>query len=87
VNGRVFTVEERDRVRDRVLELASADARVVVGAVVGALRADGRSLVQRRPDSTIYRVLLLPRCLQVDLSFTPASAFGGAWPAVRAALR
>jgi len=36
----VFTVEERDRVRDRVLELASADSRVVSAAIVGSL-ADG----------------------------------------------
>jgi hypothetical protein len=32
----VFTAEERDRVRERVLELAEADPRVVAGAVVGA---------------------------------------------------
>lgn len=33
----MFTVEERDRVRDRVLELASADERVVAAAIVGSL--------------------------------------------------
>lgn len=33
----MFTVQERDRVRDRVLEMAAADARVVAGAVVGSL--------------------------------------------------
>src|SRR5919199_5652594 len=33
----MFTVEERDRVRDRVLELASADPRVVAAAEVGSL--------------------------------------------------
>jgi hypothetical protein len=31
----VFTPEERDRVRDRVLELAASDPRAVAGAVVG----------------------------------------------------
>lgn len=36
----VFSLDDRDRVRDRVLELASSDSRVVAGAVVGAL-ADG----------------------------------------------
>jgi hypothetical protein len=36
----VFTVEERDRVRDRVLELAGDDARVVAGAVIGSLAHD-----------------------------------------------
>src|SRR5947208_7023090 len=32
---------------------------------------------------TIYRVFLLPGCLQVDLSFTPASHFGPAGPKFR----
>ena len=36
---RVFTVEYRDRVRDRLLEMAHRDARVVAGAAVGALAA------------------------------------------------
>ena len=31
----MFTVEQRDRVRERLLELASADPRVVAGAAVG----------------------------------------------------
>lgn len=30
--------------------------------------------------STIYRVLLLPSCLQLDLSFTPAAEFGARGP-------
>jgi hypothetical protein len=37
----VFTVEERDRVRARVLELAAADPRVVAGAAVGSLANGG----------------------------------------------
>lgn len=36
----MFTVDYRDRVRDRLLEMAHRDARVVAGAAVGAL-ADG----------------------------------------------
>ena len=36
----MFLPEERDRVRDRVLELAASDARIVAAAVVGSL-ADG----------------------------------------------
>ncbi|HEX8728891.1 MAG TPA: hypothetical protein VF739_09730 [Ktedonobacterales bacterium] len=32
---------------------------------------------------SIYRVLLLPGCLQFDLSFTPASAFGALGPRFR----
>jgi hypothetical protein len=37
----VFTVEERNRVRERVLELARADPRVVAGAEVGSLALGG----------------------------------------------
>jgi hypothetical protein len=33
----MFSVEERNQVRDRVLAMAAADARVVAGAVVGSL--------------------------------------------------
>jgi hypothetical protein len=33
----MFSIEDRDRVRDRVLNLASSDPRVVAGAVVGSL--------------------------------------------------
>ncbi|HEY3182524.1 MAG TPA: hypothetical protein VGJ77_06810 [Gaiellaceae bacterium] len=36
----MFTVEERDRVRDHVLAMAAADLRVVAGAV------DAQELVQ-----------------------------------------
>jgi hypothetical protein len=36
----VFTVEQRDRVRARILEMAEADARVVAGAEIGALAQD-----------------------------------------------
>jgi hypothetical protein len=37
----VFTVEQRDALRRRVLRLAEADERVVAGAVVGSLAVDG----------------------------------------------
>ena len=33
----VFTVDERNRMRDRILELANSDERIVAGAVVGSL--------------------------------------------------
>jgi hypothetical protein len=36
----VFTIDDRDRVRDRVLQMASSDARVVAGAAVGSLAHD-----------------------------------------------
>jgi hypothetical protein len=115
----VFTVEERDRVRERVLEMASSDSRVTAGAVIGSLAVDGgdrwsdldltfgvadgvpvgevlagwtRDLAQELDavhlfdlpsQSTIYRVFLLPGCLQLDLSFTPASEFGAGGPKFR----
>jgi hypothetical protein len=114
-----FSVEERDRVRDRVLELASSDARVVAGALVGRLadgggdrwsdldltfavtddvpvaevlgdwtrrvvdELDAVQLFDLPRGASIYRVFLLPGCLQFDLSFTPASAFGAAGPKFR----
>lgn len=33
----MFTVAERDRARDRILEMARGDARIIAGAVVGSL--------------------------------------------------
>jgi hypothetical protein len=112
----MFSVEERDGVRDRVLEMASSDARVVAGAVVGSLAlgegdrwsdldltfavADGvpvagvlddwtQSLVAELDavqlfdlpsGASIYRVFLLPGCLQFDLSFTPEAEFAARSP-------
>jgi predicted nucleotidyltransferase len=35
----VFTVEERNRIHERILEIAHADQRIVAGAVVGSLAA------------------------------------------------
>jgi predicted nucleotidyltransferase len=115
----VFTVNDRDRVRNRVLELASSDRRVVAGAVLGSLAHDdgdrwsdldlmfavakgvpvtdvleawSRTLV-RELDAVrlfdlprgpvVYRVFLLPGCLQLDLSFAPASEFGAGGPKFR----
>jgi len=40
----VFTVAERDALRDRVVELAQADPRVVSGALVGSLAVGGDEL-------------------------------------------
>jgi hypothetical protein len=44
---------------------------------------DGVKLFDLPSGSTIYRVFLLPGCLQLDLSFTPASQFGAAGPKFR----
>jgi hypothetical protein len=115
----VFAVEERDVVRDRLLEMAKADGRVVGAAVVGSLSVgsgdrwsdldltfavsdevevdqvltdwtgqlvtdlDAVVLFDLPSGHTIYRVFLLPRCLQVDLSFTPAAWFGPRGPRFR----
>lgn len=115
----VFAVGDRDRVRERVLDLADRDDRVVAAAVVGSL-ADGdgdrwsdldltfavaggvpvdrvledwtRTLADELgavrlfdlpSDGAIYRVFLLPGCLQLDLSFARAAAFGAAGPRFR----
>ena len=115
----LFSVEDRNRVRDRVLQLAASDPRVVAGAVVGSLAlqegdrwsdldltfavVDGVLVLDVLSDWTrtlsdefaavtlfdlpagpsLYRVFLLPGCLQFDLSFTPASAFGATGPKFR----
>ncbi|MDQ3618861.1 MAG: nucleotidyltransferase domain-containing protein [Actinomycetota bacterium] len=107
----MFTLQERDRIRDRVLEIARGDDRVVAAALVGSLaHGDGDrwsdidlSFAVRNdvPISDVlddwtttvgddlgavhlldlavapiqYRVFLLPGCLQLDLSFSPASVF------------
>lgn len=112
----MFSEAERDRIRDRVLQLARSDPRVVAGAVVGSLALGGgdrwsdldltfavadnsslsevleewtRSLVTEfgaihlfdlPSGPSIYRVFLMPGCLQFDLSFTPASKFGATGP-------
>jgi hypothetical protein len=112
----MFRVTDRERVRDRILALASTDTRVVAGALVGSAAvdeedrwsdldltfavADGVPLHAVLSDwtghladefgaihlfdlpyaSTIYRVFVLPGCLQLDLSFTPAAEFGAIGP-------
>ena len=111
----MFTVAERDAIRDRVLALAADDPRVVAAAVVGSLAlgpgdewsdldltfavANGEPVADVIEDwtgrvaklggvvlfdlpagSTIYRVFLLPGCLQVDLSFTPEAEFAPGSP-------
>lgn len=115
----MFSVDDRNRVRDRVLALAASDPRVVAGAVVGSLalhegdrwsdldltfavandapvsdvlddwtRAivdeyDAVMLFDLPAGPSIYRVFMLPGCLQFDLSFTPAAAFGATSPKFR----
>jgi hypothetical protein len=111
-----FSPVYRDRVSARVIEWATADQRIVGGAVVGSMAtgpgdrwsdldlifavAAGSSVSQVLEEWTtklagtfsaiklfdllvgqsIYRVFLLPGCLQLDLSFTPAHEFGAIGP-------
>ena len=115
----MFSVNDRNHIRDRMLQLAASDARVIAGAVVGSLALaegdrwsdldltfaieDNISMYEVLEDWTrtlvtefdaahlfdlpsgpsIYRVFLLPGCLQFDLSFTPASKFGATGPKFR----
>ena len=115
----MYSIADRNHVRERILQLAAADARVVAGAVVGSLAlsdgdrwsdldltfavADEYSLLDVLAEWTrtireefnaahlfdlpsgpsIYRVFLLPGCLQFDLSFTPASKFAAVGPKFR----
>lgn len=115
----MFTIDDRNRVRDYVLERADADARVVAGAAVGSLAnsegdrwsdldltfgvAEGVPIHEVLDDFTIglvsqfeaahlfylpsgaavYRVFLLPGCLQLDLSAAPESQFGALGPEFR----
>ena len=56
---RIFTIEQRERVRERLLELARADPRVVAAAAVGGSISGGeRPLVRPRPDLRGRRKLL-----------------------------
>ena len=108
----MFTVNDREHVRERVIEMGRQDSRIAAGAVVGSLAfsegdrwsdldltfavaddakvdevlADWTQKVMEEFDAahlfdltagpSIYRVFLLPGCLQFDLSFTPAAQFG-----------
>ncbi len=112
----MFNISYRNHIRERVLQLADSDPRVVAGAVVGSLAlGDGdrwsdldltfavkddvsmldvlgewtqtiaaelnaAHLFDLPSGPSIYRVFLLPGCLQFDLSFTPASKFGATGP-------
>jgi hypothetical protein len=110
----MFTVEERDRVRERLLELAEADPGVAAAAITGSCAAGGGdewsdidlalAIDDEVPEaldrwtgllsgafgvlhhwdllrgSTIYRVFLLPGCLEVDIAFAPPAEFGPRGP-------
>jgi hypothetical protein len=107
----MVSAEERDRIRETVLDRARGDPRVVAGAVVGSFalgRADRWSdldlafaleddvapgpvlddwtrwlaeadgavhLLDLPVDAAVYRVLLLPGALQLDISMRPRRDF------------
>jgi hypothetical protein len=111
MNDGAFSPEERDRIRDLVLERARRDDRIAGGAIVGsfatgtadrwsdldlafALRGDAAAgpllhewgswlaeeeaavhLFDLQADTAIYRVFLLPRALQLDVSIRPERDF------------
>ena len=115
----MFTPDERERIRDRVFELARADARVTGGALTGsavtgaddrwsdvdtsfgiaegedleAVLADWTAELDRefgvlhhwdlRVAATIYRVLLMPGGLELNVVVTPAAEFGAQGPNFR----
>ena len=114
-----FSPEDRDHARERVLELARSDGRIVAGAVVGSLAlgdgdewsdldltfavAEGIAVEDVLGDWTrvlaagldavhlfdlwagaaLYRVFVLPGCLQLDVSLAPQSSFGARTPTFR----
>ena len=113
---KIFTIAEREQVRDYVFRLAETDKRITAGAVVGSLalsegdrwsdldltfavadefdqldvladwtqkivnQFNAAHLFDLPSGPSIYRVFLIPGCLQFDLSFTPASKFGATGP-------
>jgi len=110
----MFTADEREEIRSRLLELAGADDDVVAAAITGshaagkadewsdidlalAIRGDLAPALERWTGvlqrdfgalnhwdlpwaTSIYRVFLLPRWLEVDIAFTPAADFGPRGP-------
>ncbi|WP_330437595.1 nucleotidyltransferase domain-containing protein [Micromonospora sp. NBC_00821] len=113
----MFSVEERDLIRQRLLHLAEHDSAIVAAAITGSHATDDEDrwsdidlafavsdpldAVMRRwtrqmyqdfaavhhwdltAGSAIYRVFLLPRCLEVDLAFSPEAEFGPRGPSWR----
>jgi hypothetical protein len=109
----MFNIGDRDHLRDRVLDMAASDPRVVAGAAIGSLAHDqgdrwsdldlmfavaddvpvfevleawtevvvrefhAVQLFDLSTGPITYRVFLVPDCLELDLSFTPASEFRG----------
>jgi hypothetical protein len=80
-----LAVSEGDRWSDLDLTFAVAD-NVPLGDVLAdwtrtlVQEFDAAHLFDISAGASVYRVFLLPGCLQFDLSFTPASQFGASGP-------
>lgn len=108
----MFTVSYRDEVREKIINKAKTDVRIVSAATIGSYAGgnvdkwsdidltfgvnesytitdllvswtdyilqefSGVDLFDVKSGNTIYRVFVLPGCLQLDLSFSPAKEFG-----------
>ena len=71
----MFTVEQRDGLRARMLHLANEDKRLDDWTLTLTTELGAVQLVEFEVGAMIYRVFLLPDALQFDLSMTPASEF------------
>ncbi len=116
----MFTPDQREHLRNLLLDRARADTRISGAAITGSAShgaqdrwsdvdlffgvADGAALHTVLDDwsdfmyaehgalhhfditsgSAVYRVFLLPNCLEVDLAFTPANEFGSRGPNFKA---
>jgi hypothetical protein len=83
-----LALSEGDRWSDLDLTFAVADGVPVADVlsdwtVVIVRELDAIQLFDLPSEASIYRVFLLPGCLQFDLSFTPAAAFGARGPSFR----
>lgn len=80
-----LALDEADRWSDLDLTFAVADDQSMPGVLedwtrILATEFDAVQLFDLPAGASIYRVFLLPGCLQFDLSFTPASQFGAIGP-------
>jgi hypothetical protein len=83
-----LALDEGDRWSDLDLTFAVADDFSIFDVLEDWTRDivqefDAAHLFDLPSGTSIYRVFLLPGCLQFDLSFTPASSFGAAGPKFR----
>src|SRR5574342_1030436 len=83
-----LALSDGDRWSDLDLTFAVADAFSMFDVLEDWTRSlikdlDAVQLFDLPSGPGIYRVFLLPGCLQFDLSFTPASKFGAAGPKFR----